>query len=155
MKILQRFKNKTNVGIVANYACTILVVKLFMTILLSNKYDIGHLIFGIIVLANLIFLLISSRTLKKENRQSILSIIGKSFSLIMAIAVMVAAVINTEFLNSIENILDLWISFMIAIYVPYSFYLFRKQIETIELPPQYETKISAEQLKMPPHAWEK
>ena len=167
MNIPQRFKNKTNIGLVTNYVCTALLGKLFLTTIFMEK-NTGNLIIGIIVLMNLVFLLISSRTLKKENIQSKISIIGKLFSLIFAVVFIVIVTKNTEYLFSIGNIFDTWISLMIIICVPYSFYLFRNKIDVIELPPQYdmtisaeqlkippqyETKITAEQLKMPPHAW--
>ncbi len=154
MNISQRFKDKIIVGTITNYACIMLLTKFLFTGLSGKQINIGIIIFSIVILINLVFLLISSRTLKRQKRQSKISIFGKSFTFIIALAVIVIVIINTNFLYSIENIFDIWLSAIIVFYVPRSIYLFRNQPEAIELPPQSEKRITADQLKMPPHAWD-
>ncbi len=154
MNISQRFKDKIIVGTITNYACIMLLTKFLFSGLIGKQINIGIIIILVTILINLVFLLISSRTLKREKRQSKISIFGKSFTFIIALTVIVTVINNTNFLNSIENIFDFWLSAMIVFYVPRSIYLFRNQPETIELPPQAEKIITADQLKMPPHAWD-
>jgi len=148
MNIIERHRNKKTVGLIANgISIAFLIDLIVQTFNMGGNKPEEYVVFAIIAI-NIVFLSISTRKIQQSVTQTKLGTIGKLLALFFSL-VAIYLYIN----GKVKFESELLLAFVIAIYVPYSIYVFRKKNETIELPVQQEKYISSDAFKLPPDAW--
>ena len=147
-------KNKNIVGQIANSLSIAFLFMLFNSLFSFRKTATENVVLCAILLFPILFILIGARTLKREGRQTKLSIIGKSVALFFSLVSIVIVARGQISLSRWENISDFLFALSVAFSVIHSFYLFRTSGEKIESVTQQEVTQTKISLKLPPHAWD-
>jgi hypothetical protein len=158
MNYISRLRDKRIVGLSANVLSLLILFRFIVTfaenvVEFSTSSNVGAIITIGILILGVSFLLISSRFLKENQRQSKINITGKIIAWLFSWLVIIFPVTDNVEISNYKSILLLLLAIANIVYIPYSFYLLSKKTEPIENITSEGTAVDPDKLKLPPTAW--